>query len=221
VIEINRNKVDVSVILTVFNSRRYFTNAINSVLNQTYRNYELIIIDDGSSDEIETDLIPLLKVNDNFKYIRHSNRKHPLSLNTGLRLASGKFVTFLDSDDEYMPFHLHERINFFSENKNTDLIYSPALLIGDEKDFYVPDAKDKTKRIHIDDCIIGGTLFGKSEVFIALGGFRNIYSHDSDFFQRAKEKFNVMRFDLKSYIYKRNNPESITNIMMKEINEHR
>lgn len=208
---------EVSVILTLYNSRKYFFNAVNSVMNQTFKDLELIIVDDGSSDETEADLFHLLKKNDNFKYIRHSNRKHPLSLNTGLRISIGNYITFLDSDDEYLPDHLSLRVNFLNENSDVDLLYSPAVLIGEENEFYVPDAIDKSKLIHLDECVIGGTLFGRKTVFTELGGFRNIYSHDSDFVMRAKNKFNVRYFDNRTYIYNRINPDSITNQLRKNL----
>lgn len=209
---------DVSVILTIFNSKIFFRRALNSVLNQTFKNYEIIIVDDGSTDGIEVEIFPLLKSNGNFKYIRHSNRKHPLSLNTGICSSSGKYITFLDSDDEYLPGHLKQRISFFCDNPETDLIHSSALLIGDEADFFVPDANDNSKNIHLNDCIIGGTLFGKRKVFEELEGFRNIYSHDFDFYNRAEQsgKFVISRFDSLTYKYYRNNSESIISKMKKE-----
>ncbi len=219
--EIDTAKYEVSVILTLFNSRIIFRRALNSVLNQTFRDYELIIVDDGSSDETESELFPILKANSNFKYIRHSNRNHPLSLNTGIANSSGKFITFIDSDDEYESKHLEDRVRYFSENPETDLIHSPALLIVDEKDFFVPDATDNSKLIHLSECIIGGTLFGKRKVFEELKGFKNIYSHDSDFYKRASDKFCVMKFDSPTYIYYRNNPDSVISKLKESINEQR
>lgn len=209
---------DVSVILTLYNSKIFFRRALNSVFNQKFKDYEIIIVDDGSTDGIEAEIFPLLKSNANIKYIRHSNRKHPLSLNTGICCSSGKFITFLDSDDEYLPDHLKQRISFFCDNPETDLIHSSALLIGDEDDFYVPDANDNSKNIHLNDCIIGGTLFGKRIVFEELQGFRNIYSHDSDFYNRADQcgKFVISRFDSLTYKYYRNNYESVISKMKRE-----
>lgn len=208
--EIDFKKYEVSVILTLFNSRKFYKRALDSVLNQTYKNYELIVGDDGSVDGIETDLFPVLKQHENIKYLRHSNRKLSLSLNSGLKISSGNFITFIDSDDEYEKNHIEERVKFFSKNSGiVDLIYSPATLIGSQDDFFVPDAKDNSKLVHLDDCIIGATLFGKRKVFEGLGGFKNIYSQDSEFFERAVKEFKVVRFDLKTYIYYRNNPGSI------------
>ncbi|HMQ68049.1 MAG TPA: glycosyltransferase family A protein [Ignavibacteria bacterium] len=211
---------DVSVILTVYNSRKFFLRALNSVLNQTYKKIELIIVDDGSTDGTESVLFPVLKQNDFIKYIRHSNRKHPLSLNAGIINSSGKFITFIDSDDEYRSNHLEERIKYFSVNKDIDLIYSPADLIGNEDDMYVPDAHDKEKLIHLNDCIIGGTFFGKRNVFETLNGFKNIYSHDSEFYKRAVEIFNVKEFELPTYVYYRDNPDSVISKLKSKMNGH-
>lgn len=212
------NKYAVSVILTLFNSKHFYKRAVDSVLNQTFKNYELIIVDDGSEDDIELELFPELKKNENFKYIRHSNKKHPLSLNTGIVNSTGNYITFIDSDDEYKNSHLEERVNYFLQNGNdADLIYSSATIVGDEKDFYVPDAKDNSKLIHLDDCIIGGTFFGRREVFEKLNGFKNVYSHDSEFYERANKAFNVRKFNSPTYIYYRNNPEGIINKLKKAV----
>ncbi len=215
----DENKYDVSVILTLYNSKSFYRRSIDSVMNQTFTNYELLIVDDGSTDNIESDLFPLLKLNNNFKYIRHSNRGHPLSLNAGITNSSARLITFIDSDDEYKPNHLRERINYFSKNEAVDLIYSPAELIGDEKDFFVPDAKNVNQLIHLKDCVIGGTFFGKREVFEELEGFRNVYSHDSEFFERAQNKFVTMKYNSPTYVYYRNNPDSVISKLKKTVTD--
>lgn len=208
---------EISIILTIYNSKNYYRRAMASIFNQSYNNYELIIVDDGSEDGIEQELFPVLKTNANIIYLRHKNKGNPLSLNTGIKLSSGRFISFIDSDDEYKENFLLNRINYFIQNPDTDLIHSPAELVGNEKDFYVPDLKDVTKLIHIDECIIGGTFFGKRNVFEELNGFKNIYSHDSEFYERATKRFIVNKLDLKDYIYYRNNFQSITNKLRNKV----
>jgi len=217
--ETDVREYEVSVILTLYNSKETFKRALNSVLAQTYKNFELIIVDDGSTDGIEIEILPAVKENNNFKYIRHSNRKHPLSLNTGIVNSSGKFITFLDSDDEYKSSHLEERVNFFLMNPDADLVHSPATIIGNENDLLVPDANDISKMIHINDCIIGGTFFGKKKIFEELNGFRDVYSHDSEFYKRALTRVNVKFFNSPTYIYYRNNPGSLINKFKEKLNE--
>jgi len=207
--------------MTLYNSGRYFMRALDSVLAQTLKDQEIIIVDDGSDDGIENLLFPVLKSNNNIKYLRHSNRKHPLSLNAGLRISSGEFISFLDSDDEYISDYLEERVNYFTAHPETDLICSPAELIGEEEDFYVPDANDQTRLIHVNDCIIGGTFFGKRKVFEELSGFNNVYSHDSDFYRRAEKVYNVKMLDSKKYIYYRNNTDSVLSKLKKNTGDYR
>ncbi|MBS1518923.1 MAG: glycosyltransferase family 2 protein [Bacteroidetes bacterium] len=214
----NRNYI-VSVILTLFNSREFYRRALDSILNQSFRDIEIIIVDDGSTDGTESDLLPGIRHLENVKYLRHSNRKHALSLNSGILISSGKFITFLDSDDEYKPEHIQQRINYFNENIYIDLISTGADIIGKEEDMYVPDANDLNRLIHIKDCIMLGTLFGKREVFLDLKGFRDIYSHDSDFFKRAEEIFRTAFLESDTYVYYRNNPESVLAKLKKSIHD--
>jgi len=210
--QIEKNKYTVSIVLATYNRKKYLRRAIDSILNQTFTNYEVIIVDDGSSDNSDKTIFPYLKEHSNFKYIRHWNRKNPLSVNTGFLLSTGKYITLLDSDDEYEKNHLKQRVDFLKKNPKIDLLHSPATLIGKEEDMYLPDARNKKKLIHINDCIIGATLFGKREVFINLNGFRNKYSADSDFYKRAiKENFSVSKFEVPSYLYYRNLSDSVTN----------
>jgi len=167
-----RKEFEVSIIIPVYNRKNKIKRAINSVLKQNYKNWELIIIDDGSTDGIENILFPVLKKYPNSKYIRHSNRNTALSLNSGIKISEGKYITFLDSDDEYKKEHLKLRVDFFKKNKDTDLIHSNCDFIGNEEDMYVPDAKNKKRLIHLTNCIIGATFFGNREVFEKLNGFK-------------------------------------------------
>ncbi|HLT24627.1 MAG TPA: glycosyltransferase family 2 protein [Ignavibacteria bacterium] len=207
----------VSVIIPLYNRRKYIISAVDSVLMQTYKNFEIIIVDDGSTDNVEKTLFPILKSHENIQYIRQSNSGPASALDKGIKIASGEYITFLDSDDEYKKDHIKKRINYFKNNPKTDLTYSTAEIIGKEEDMFVPDARNKKKLIHLNDCIIGGTFFGKIEVFQKLNGFKNIYAYDYDFFNRAKKKFKVVKLEMPTYIYNRNTPDSLlTNLKKKQ-----
>jgi hypothetical protein len=72
--------------------------------------------------------------------------------------------------------------------------------------------------IHLSECSIGATFFGRRNVFFALNGFRNIeYSEDSDFLDRARKRFNIKKVDYKTYKYYREIPDSITNTYSSKI----
>ncbi|MEM7116218.1 MAG: glycosyltransferase, partial [Chloroflexota bacterium] len=107
----------VSVIIPTYNRAGYLPQSITSVLEQTYRNFELIIIDDGSTDNTEAIIQPFL-VDKRVKYIFQSNQGRSAARNQGAALAEGQFLGFLDSDDQYLPTTLEQHLALFAENKS-------------------------------------------------------------------------------------------------------
>ena len=199
----------VSVILPTFNRSGLIKRAINSVISQKCKDWELLIIDDGSSDETFEICRSYQGKYENIKYCRHSNRKLPVSLNTGIQLSIAEYITFLGSDDEYLPEHLAQRLQFMKENPEIDLVHGGVKIIGDP---FVKDKTNLTRKIHLSECTIGGTFFGKSSMFKSLEGFRNInYSEDSDFLERARSFYRISKVEYPTYIYHRDTPDSITN----------
>jgi glycosyltransferase involved in cell wall biosynthesis len=198
----------ISVILTVYNRENFLRRAINSLLAQTFRDWELIAINDGSTDESYELLKEYGGLFDNIKVFTQENSKLAFSRNRGISLSSGKYITFLDSDDEYAENHLWQRVKFMEDTPNVDLIHGGVNIIGDE---FVPDKNNPYCFIHLSECTIGGTFFGKREVFLSLNGFKeNIYSEDSEFLLRAGEEFNIRKVNYKTYIYRRESGNSIT-----------
>ena len=203
------NSPEVSVILTVYNRAGYLRRCIDSLLAQSFTNWELISIDDGSVDNSHEILKGYESNHKNIKVARHENIKLPLSRNRGISLSSGKFITFLDSDDEYEKDHLLLRVKYMLEHPEIDLIHGGVDIIGHE---YVRDKNEPEKFIHLSMCTVGATFFGKKKVFTGLNGFKNIkYSEDSEFLERAEKKFNVKKINFNTYIYHREAPDSITN----------
>ncbi len=197
----------VSIVMPTYNRKDYLERSINSILAQTFRNWELIISDDGSSDGTFEIADKFLNNYENIRYLKHSNRKSPLATNAGILASCGRYITFIGSDDEYKPDHIQLRIDYMKNNPEVDMIHSGAEIIGHP---FVKDKNDLTKEIHISECVIGGTFFGKREIFFELGGFKDLsYSDDSDFFERADGKFNVKKVDWNTYIYYRDTPDSI------------
>ncbi|MFA7360822.1 MAG: glycosyltransferase family A protein [Candidatus Kapaibacterium sp.] len=216
--KLNKKNPTVSIIIPVYNRKKLFFRAYDSVMNQSYDDYELIIVDDGSSDSFHKKLFDIMKHNYRVKFIRHSNRGTALTLNTGISAASGKYITFLDSDDEYSKEHIAKRARYMNKNKNVDIIHSPAIMIGKEEDMYVPDVRNRKRLIHLNDCVLGATIFGKKEAFYKLDGFRNVFSYDSDFINRAEKLLNVTRVDYMTYFYYRDTSDSVLTKFKKEMN---
>ncbi len=89
------------------------------------------------------------------------------------------------------------------------MVHGGVEIVGDP---YVKDVKDRSKLIHLSECVIGGTFFGRRELFFALDGFKDLdYSEDSEFFERAKLNYKIDRLDFPTYVYYRDTPDSICN----------
>lgn len=198
----------ISVLMAVYNTDFFLVKrAIDSVLNQDFQDFELIIIDDGSYNGVQNQLLSYAeKYEDKIIYLRHKNCGQSKSINRGILNSRGEYITVLDSDDEYQSNHLRLCLR---EMKYNDLIASTTQTVVDrEEDYYVPDKYDTSQLIHVDDCILFATLFGKKEVFANLK-FQDVYAADAHFYEAASQKYIVKKLDLRTYIYYRNIPNSI------------
>lgn len=200
---------EVSVILTVFNREQYLKRCINSLLSQSFKNWELIAIDDGSEDNSFEILKEYQGNYPGIHVIGQKNMKLPFSRNKGIMVSKGKYITFLDSDDEYAEDHLLKRVEYLDNHLEVDMIHGGVEIIGNE---YVRDKNNPSKFIHLSECSVGATFFGRRNVFLMLNGFRNLeYSEDSDFLERAEKYFHVKKVGFNTYKYFREAPDSITN----------
>ncbi len=112
-----------SVIIPTYNRAEFITRTVNSVLSQTYKSFEIIIVDDGSTDNTENILEPLLKQHSNISYLKKNNQERGAARNFGTYHAKGDYVTFLDSDDILYPQHLQEAIYLIREKKSPELFH--------------------------------------------------------------------------------------------------
>jgi glycosyltransferase involved in cell wall biosynthesis len=204
-----------SVVITTYNRANLLVKALDSLICQTENDWEAIIVDDESTDDTYFRVLPYVQSNSNMKYINKIHEGEALSKNVGIAVSSGKFISFLDSDDEYDPAHLQTRKKILMEDPSIRFLYGGAKIIGNQ---YVPDRFDYRKRIHLSKCIIGGTFFIEKYSLLKLKGFREIIlGTDSDLFDRALEAGIAMKeTKLPTYIYHRENEDSITNTLIKD-----
>jgi len=111
----NFSKPLVSVIITTYNRAYCLKKAITSAINQTYDNLEIIVLDDGSTDNTE---LVVKKISDSrIVYIRHQKNKGiGAARNTGIKNSKGSFIAFLDSDDEYLPEKIEKSLEVFKDS---------------------------------------------------------------------------------------------------------
>jgi len=126
----------VSVIISTYNRAHLIGRAIQSVLNQTYQDFEVIVVDDGSTDNTEE---IVKSFNDpRIRYIRHEKNKGAAAArNTGIKAARGKYIAFQDSDDEWLPEKLEKQMKVF-ENAPPEagVVYTDMQRINEDGEHY-------------------------------------------------------------------------------------
>ena len=120
----------VSVIMPTFNRAHCLERAIDSVLDQTFRDYELIVVDDGSTDHT-ADL--LKRYGDSLKSIHQQNRGVSAARNTGIRAARGELIALLDSDDCWLPTKLERQVDFFETHPQAQVCQTEEIWIRNSR----------------------------------------------------------------------------------------
>lgn len=117
--------------MPAYNAEKHISESIESVVSQTYVNWELIIIDDGSSDNTAKIANSYLEKNSRIRYIYQKNQKQGKARNNGIQNSKGELIAFLDSDDLWVSDKLEIQVRFFLGH-NYDLIFSDGYLVQDD-----------------------------------------------------------------------------------------
>jgi len=120
----------VSVVIPTYNRAGYILDAIESVLAQTYADYEIIVVDDGSTDNTRQLLQPLIDA-ETIRYAFQDSRGAPSARNLGIRLAQGEYVAFLDSDDLFLPEKLEKQVAFLDSYPAAALVHAGYEKVSD------------------------------------------------------------------------------------------
>ena len=114
----------VSIIMPVYNSEKYVSDAIESVCNQSYKNWELLIVNDGSTDQSSKIIDDYAKKDSRIKVFHRSNEGVSMARNYALDKCNGNYITFIDSDDVYHPERLKKMMQIFVQNPDCDIVFS-------------------------------------------------------------------------------------------------
>ena len=183
----------VSVVMSVFNHERYLPAAIESILNQSYTDFEFIIVNDGSTDS-SNNIIHSYK-DKRIVLIQQENSGLPAALNLAISQAKGDFIARMDSDDIAYPSRIEKQFEYLNQNPGVDLIGSSVRLIDENGELLgvedVPIRPEKINKCLQYRCVVyHPTFFFKTEVFNKVGGYREefIHAQDYDFLLRARSK---------------------------------
>lgn len=201
----------VSIVLPVYNGEKYLSESIESCLNQTYQNLELVIVDDCSTDQTSVIAQKYASADCRVKIITNNgNKKLPASLNIGHKAAKGDFITWTSDDNYYEENALEELLKSLLENQ-VDIVYSNVLLV-DYQGIKVREVKFLNFENIIFGNFVGSCFLYKREVYKRNNGYNEdlFLIEDYDFWLRAiiHSKFNHVCKTLYNY---RKHVNSLTN----------
>jgi len=188
----------VSVIIATYNRDKFIGEAVQSILDQTYKDFEVIIVDDGSSDSTG-EIIKNLK-DSRIHYYYQDNKGRSNARNKALALARGKYITFLDSDDLYLPSKLEIQVNYMEKNPDIHMIYTSAYCIDEIGNSLKHKYEAKTSgKIYKDIAffvpvtITLPTVMVRREVFEKAGLFdESMYRfEDTDMWRRISKHYQI------------------------------
>ena len=198
----------VSVLMPAYNRLHVLPRAIASVVAQSNPDWELVIVDDGSSDGSVKLLREYARADPRIRFARQPRGGPAAARNRAFALAAGEYLACLDSDDEYLPTHLADRIAVLDAYPDIDFLHGGVLVVGNADDCYVPDARDTSARIHLDDCVVGGTFFSRRGPIELAEGWQAGYAEDFQLFERIRNRVSMSRVDFRTYVYHRESADS-------------
>lgn len=182
----NNPSPKVSVLMSVYNGEPFLSDAIKSILNQTFKDLEFIIIDDGSTDR-SCDIIEKFKANDpRVIFLKQANQGLVASLNKGLGIAKAPLIARMDADDIALEKRLEKQVNYMNSNPEV-LALGTAIRIIDKnnsliKDVIFPSLKeDLMELMQLDNQIAHPSVLYRKKSVINVGGYREILQRAQDF----------------------------------------
>lgn len=151
----------VSIIVPCFNQAPYLGEALDSVLSQTYRNWECIIVDDGSTDETASVASRYTATDQRFKFIQKENGGVASARNLGIRNSSGEFIVPLDGDDKLHRDYIRLAMEYFGAHPETELVYSQVELFGAKRGLNRLPAYDY-QRLLFDNMIVNTSVYRRT-----------------------------------------------------------
>lgn len=225
----NKKKPAVSVLIAAYNAEKFLKVAVESALNQTYPDVEIVIINDGSTDNTAEVAKPYLK-NKNFVYFEQPNSGISKARNKAFELSSGDYITFLDADDIDAPTKAEEEVNFLEKNPDYGVAYCRVLSFYDDEPEKIYEynrpmpSGDIFRRLLRHQFINPGSVMMRREVFTSENGFSPDFrdAEDWDLWRRISYRGIKFGFIDKPLHYNRMSKKSLSGfhnqVKMKKMN---
>ncbi len=188
----------VSIIIPVFNDEKHISETIDSVMNQSYKDWECIIVNDGSHDKSSEIVLKKIENDIRFQLFNKENTGVSDTRNFAISKTKGEYILPLDSDDLIGKDYLLEAIKIFSRNPNTTLVYCKAMFFGDKSGVYKL-SEYKYEDLIVSNSIFPTAMFKKSDFLKTKGYDKNLVHGLEDW------EFWIQLLNRKSIVYKINN----------------
>jgi len=210
------NKILVSIVIPYYNDSLFIEEAYKSALNQTYKNTEIIIVNDGST-ESESNVLNRFKES-KLKVLYQVNKGLSAARNTGIKNSKGQFILLLDSDDKYDKYFIEEAISILLDQKNIGAVSSWGYRFtkNNIKNIFKPTGKTQKDFLFANAAI--GTSLIRKECWEKIGGYdenmRDGYE-DWEFYIRLTEFWNVQIIEKPLFYYRQKNNSMRLNALRK------
>ncbi len=148
----------VSIIIPAYNAGRFIAETMDSVINQTYKDWELIIINDGSTDNTLNIIEAYSKKEARISFVTKNNSGVSDTRNKGIDKAKGEFIAFLDADDVWLPENLQKKIEYLKKHPDVDFVFSNMLQADKNLQNQIPAPLGKDKTIFEDLLLWNGEV---------------------------------------------------------------
>lgn len=212
----------ISIILPTYNGAKFIRTSVDSCLQQSYTNFELIIVNDNSADDTPAIIEDYAKKDPRIKVIHNSiNKRLPQSLNIGFGAATGDYFTWTSDDNYYTPNALQTMMDTLKENESIDLVYADYTLIDDDgKIFGVRQFKDVYANF-TSWLGCGACFLYKAVIHKALNGYdpSAYLIEDYEFFVRAFLQYQFKYLPTAELYFYRDHPASLTSTQKSSVND--
>jgi glycosyltransferase involved in cell wall biosynthesis len=204
----------VSVIIPTYNREQFILRALNSVSKQSFTDYEIIVIDDGSKDNTRQLLGPYM---DKLKYIYQENAGISAARNQGIQEAKGEYIAFLDSDDIWAPEKLEHQVKVLDTHKKVGIVYVRMPILN-EKGVRVgmkpagASGKNFKELLQIWGDLPTSSVLIRKECFIKVGGFDKTLtiSEDTEMWLRISQYWDLYEIEGKELAFYYRHDQQVT-----------
>ena len=206
----------VSVVLPVYNGERYLRAAVQSLLRQTLKPIEIIIINDGSTDHTEQ-ILGELATDPRVRPVHQHHLGIPRARNTGMVLAKAKYIAVHDADDLSLPERLAKQYAFLEQFPDVAVVGSLANAVNETghiiggSDGMVTDPQQIAEMLPRHNCLVHGSVMMRTSALEAVGKYREAFAltHDYDLWLRMAEHFQIRNLAEVLYL-RRSHPDSVS-----------